>query len=780
VLLLLGALGLDLGVWLAEGRPGVPVDAIVIGAIVALNAALETVHGWRAERALDALEELAAPHSEVLRDGRWVVKPNAEIVPGDRILLTAGSRVPADASVETARGARLDVSNLTGESVPISVTAGDTAEAGTTLVAGRLEATVTATGANSALGRLAHLIGGIDRSPTPLQQRLSHFGRTVAVLALIIAALLTAGGVAAGERLADALLLAVALAVAAVPEGLPAVVTGALALGTQRMAKRNAVVRRLAAVETLGSVDVIAADKTGTLTENRMRLRRVVPALEGGGPGEPGEPGGETLLTAAVLASDGDPDAVRVDPIERALFDAASAHGVPAADVRDAHRVVDGRPFDAAWSFVRSTVETQGGEVSYYKGAPEALLKRCRLSDDDRRAWRDRASALTEQGERVLMVARENGRSERNLMPLGLLAFHDPPREGAKASVASVQSAGARMIMITGDHPNTARAIAQELGLPHATLASGDEVAARAEAGTLTDVDVFARTQPEKKLDVVGAHQQAGSAVAMTGDGVNDAPALRQADVGVAMGERGSDVAREAADLVLLDDDITTLVKAVEEGRNVAANLRAFVRFLFAANLAEVLAVSAAVVASWFAPGGSGTIVPLTASQILWINLMTDALPAFSLALDRRPELMQDPPRAARAALLSPATQRFVLLNGLLLAAVSLATYAWWPQVGLPPEAAPTGVFFILLFGQLTLIDAARRERRTPSRNRFLQVALGISLLLQAAAYLTPALRVALDLQRLPAAAWPAILLAVTLVWTSSRLLTRFTRPKAA
>lgn len=778
VLLLLAALTLDLGIWLAEGRVGVPVDAIVIGAIVVLNAVLETVHGWRAERAIEALEGLAAPKSDVRRDGRWVVKPNAEIVPGDRILLTAGARVAADATVETAQGAKLDVSNLTGESVPIDVTKHDRLDAGTTLVAGRMEATVTATGADSALGRLAHLIGGIDRSPTPLQKRLSRFGRTVAILALFIAGLLTAGGIAAGESVADALLLAVALAVAAVPEGLPAVVTGALALGTQRMAKRNAVVRRLAAVETLGSVDVIATDKTGTLTVNRMRLNRVVAATGSGRPGEPHDPRNDAVLHAAVLASEGDPNSARVDPIERALFDAADACGLKPNELRRETPTVDVRPFDAEWAFVRTTVRTTQGESSYYKGSPEALLERCELGDAAQQAWRDVASDLTRAGERVLMVATGPGREEQGLTPVGLLAFHDPPRVGAASAVAQVQSAGARPVMITGDHPNTAVAIARALGMPHATVASGGgEVATRLEAGTLTEVDVFARTPPERKLDVVQAHQDEGSAVAMTGDGVNDAPALRKADVGVAMGERGSDVAREAADLVLLDDDITTLVAAVEEGRNVAANLRSFVRFLFAANLAEVLAVSAAVVASWFTWNGQVNIVPLAASQILWINLMTDALPAFSLALDRRADLMRDPPEAARAALLSAPTKRFVIFNGLLLAAVSLATYAWWPRLGLAPEGAATGVFFVLLFGQLTLIDAARRERGRPHRNRFLRIALLVSLLLQAVAYLTPAVRTALNLTPLEVAAWPAIGASVALVWAVSRALVRVTRP---
>lgn len=776
VLLLFGALAFDLGAWAVEGADGVPVESVAIAAIVVLNAVLEVLQGVRAERALEALESLATPNVRVWRDGRLVGRPADTLVPGDVIRLASGDRVPADGILESAEGLRLDTSALTGESVPEDRSEGDAVQAGTTVVAGRADARIEATGADSAMGRLATLLGGIDRSPTPLQRRLARFGRRVAQAALVLAGVLVGVGLTLGGALTDTLLLAVALTVAAVPEGLPAVVTGALALGTQRMARRNAVVRRLAAVETLGSVTVICSDKTGTLTENRMRLAGLdVPGPGGPAPADDGDravhAAVHAALRAAVLASDTEPDAETGDPIERAILAAAEARGLDPATVRHEAPRRSSRPFDASWAFLRATVDEDGRCVSYLKGAPEALLDRCELDAASRAAWESRTKARAANGERALLVASGDGEREEGLTPLGLLAFRDPPRSAAPAAIRSAQGAGARIVMITGDHPATARAIAAEVGIPTDRVVTGDEIDALKARGELGRIDVFARTAPERKLEIVEALQAAGETVAMTGDGVNDGPALRRADVGVAMGKRGSDVAREAADLVLLDDDVATLVAAIEEGRAVAANLRAFVRFLFAANLAEVITVSLAFGAALALGNGGIPRAPLTAAQILWINLVTDALPALALALDRRPGVMEDRPRAADAPLLSGGTVRFVLTSGAALSALALAPLAWGPALGLSADASAAGTFTILLLGQLALIDGARRERHAPDANRALLAALAISVGLQAAALGLPPLRAALDVAPLPLVAWPGVLLSTAAAWGVGRAL---------
>ncbi len=777
VLLLLAAAALDITAWTLEGAHGTPFETLAILAIVLLNAGLEVGQGWRAERALAELAALATPQVEVWRDGRLVRRPTDELVPGDRVHLPAGTRVPADGRLVEASGVKLDTSALTGESVPEDRTVGDDVAAGTTLVAGRAAMEVTATGADSAMGRLATLLGGIDRSPTPLQRRMAAFGRRVAWVAAALAAAMLAAGWALGGDPVDSLLLAVALAVAAVPEGLPAVMTGALALGTQRMARRNAVVRRLAAVETLGSVDVVAADKTGTLTRNRMRLAALATP---DGPLELRGDAGTEALRAGVLASDAPADGDAGDPIERALLDAARDADLDPAAVRRAAPRVDERPFDAAWSFLRATVEDDrvgGEEVAYLKGAPEALLARCALDDDARAAWRAANDARAEAGERTLLLARGAGRAEEDLTPIALAAFRDPPREGAADAVAAAGRAGARLVMITGDHPATARAVAAEVGLPTDVVAVGDEVAEHREAGTLRTVDVFARTPPERKLDIVEAYQAAGATVAMTGDGVNDAPALRRADVGVAMGDRGSDVAREAADVVLLDDDVATLVAAIREGRGVAANLRAFVRFLFAANAAEVVTIATGFVLALTA-SGRDAVPPLAAAQILWINLVTDALPALALAWDRRPGLMDDPPHAADAPLLSATTLRFVGLGGGTVAALALAPRAWAPALGASGEAAATATFMVLVLAQLALLDGARRERHRPAPNRGLWAALAFSGALQVAAVGLPPLRTLLGLAPLPLAAVPAVLASTAVAWAAGRAVAAWGGPR--
>ena len=562
IYILLFALVFDLGLWLFEGLQTWPIEASAIGAILLLNAGLGLYQEQRSEAALARLKALAGSQTWVLRDGHFVRLPTEALVPGDCVRLEAGDRVPADGTLVDARAAMLDESILTGESVPVDKGDRDEAFSGTLLVRGKTHLDVTRTGASSAMGRLATMLGDIRAAKTPLERRVDRLGRQIARWVLILAAVLGLLGIAAEglERAPEMILFAVALAVAAVPEGLPAVLTVALALGVERMARHRAVVRRLSAVEALGSVTVIATDKTGTLTENRMEVRSLdatdLPRA----------------LAAIVLANDADLITGAGDPLELGLLRYATTHGVDVARLRHQHPLVAERPFDSAWKFARVTVQENGRLVSYLKGAPEVLLGRSTLSNEDRESWVEKADAYAREGFRVLAVAWAEGETEEPVSLLGLALFWDPPRPEVPNAVRRAQEAGIRVIMITGDHPATALAVANQVGIPGVRVLTGEDLAdyqGAALVEALGEANVFARVRPEQKLQIVEALQAQGQIVAMTGDGVNDAPALKRSDVGVAMGQRGSDVSREVADLVLRDDNFATIVGAVEEGRGI-------------------------------------------------------------------------------------------------------------------------------------------------------------------------------------------------------------------
>src|SRR5687768_6452811 len=657
IFILLFALAFDFGLWVYEGAHAWPVEAIAIGLILLFNAALGLYQEQRSEAALARLKALAGAQAWVLRDGEFVRLPTQDIVPGDWVRLEAGDRVAADGVLRDSHGAMLDESILTGESVPVDKGPGAEAFSGTLLVRGKTYLDVTRTGASSAMGRLATMLGSIEAAKTPLERRVDHLGRQIArwVLALV-AVLGLLGTIAEGlARAPEMIIFAVALAVAAVPEGLPAVLTVALALGVERMARHRAVVRRLSAVEALGSVTVIATDKTGTLTESRMDVRTLdAPDLP-------------RALTAIVLANDADLTTGAGDPLELGLLRHAADNGVDVARLRQEHPAVSERPFDSAWKFARVTVREHGRLVSYLKGAPEILFGRCTLSPGDGESWGAKTDAYAREGFRVLAVAWAEGDTEEQLTLLGLVLFWDPPRPEVPDAVARAQAAGIRVIMISGDHPATALAVAHLIGIPGVRVLTGedlDEYQGSALIEALREVNIFARVRPEQKLQLVEVLQAQGEIVAMTGDGVNDAPALKRSDVGVAMGQRGSDVSREVADLVLLDDNFATIVGAVAEGRGIYENIQKFLRFLFSTNLSEVLLIAAGAVLAFAIdlrdPAGA-LMLPLTAVQILWINLMTDGTPALALAFDRTPGVMQQPPRTADSPLLDRPSVRFVV-----------------------------------------------------------------------------------------------------------------------
>ena len=682
------------------------------------------------------LKALAEPSVWVLRDGRFQRLSARGLVPGDVVRLEAGDRVPADGVLLEGSGLLVDESVLTGESVPVEKGVGEEVFAGTLLVRGRALLEVTRTGAQSAMGRIAHLLAEMEEEKTPLERRLHAFGHRVARLVLLLAlGLLRLGFLGEGVS-AKVVLFAVALAVAAVPEGLPAVLTLALALGVERMARRKAVVRRLSAVEALGSVTVIATDKTGTLTENRMEVQELL------------SPDPEKALLAMVLCNDADLATGAGDPLELGLLRYASRF-LDVERVRREHPRLSERPFDSAWKFMRVTTPLG----SFLKGAPEALIPRLALPQEEQARLFEEAGAHAAKGFRVLALAFGEGEREEGLRFLGFVLLLDPPRPEVPEAVARVLKAGVRVVMVTGDHPATALAIARRVGMPAEVVATGEEREALSDE-ELLKVDVFARVRPEQKLRIVEALQKAGEVVAMTGDGVNDAPALKRADVGVAMGQRGSDVSREVADLVLLDDNFATIVAAIEEGRSIYENIQKFLRFLFSTNLSEVLVVALGMVLAallGLRDEAGHLLLPLTAVQILWINLVTDGLPALALSLDRNPGVLDRPPRPKESPLLDGPSLRFVLLTGALKAGLALGLLGFLPgAVGL--EAAQSATFHFMAIGQLFFAYAARHTDLRPLANPYLHGAVGLSALAQVA--LGVGLPGALEAVPLPLGVW--------------------------
>jgi Ca2+-transporting ATPase len=770
IYILLFALVFDLGVWIYEGAEGWPIEAIAIAFILLLNAVLGLYQELRSEAALTRLKALAAAQSWVLRDGQLVRLPASDLVPGDRVRLEAGDRIPSDGTFVDCHGAMVDESVLTGESVPVDKGDGDEALSGTLLVRGRVHLDVSRTGAASAMGRLAAMLGEITAAKTPLERRVNVLGHQIARWVLILAASLGAGGVLAeGLEHAPALVIfAVALAVAAVPEGLPAVLTVALALGVERMARQHAVVRRLSAVEALGSVTVIATDKTGTLTENRMDVR----VLD-----TPDEP---RALRAIVLANDADPATGAGDPIDLGLLRHAAAHGVDAGELRTAMPIVDERPFDSQWKFTRVTVRETDGDVSYLKGAPEVLIARCTLPESDRQSWLEKADAYAREGFRVIALAWTNGAAEEQLTFLGLALFWDPPRREVPDAVRVAQTAGIRVVMITGDHPATALAVGHLIGLPGVRVLTGEDLSEyhpHELASALREVNVFARVHPEQKLQLVEALQAEGDIVAMTGDGVNDAPALKRSDVGVAMGQRGSDVSREVADLVLLDDNFATIVGAVEEGRNIYENIQKFLRFLFSTNLSEVLLVAAGAVLAFILDlrdGAGRLLVPMTAAQILWINLVTDSLPALALAFDRTPGVMGRKPRPPESPLLDRPSVRFVVGAGTMKALLALAVLGLVPRLGYDVEAARATAFHFMAIGQLLMTYPSRHTWMHPVPNWYLHAAVFGTIVMQVSAAWLPLTASLLGNVWIPPELWALACAGALVSWSLAEVVSRW------
>jgi Ca2+-transporting ATPase len=770
IYILLFALVVDLGIWVYEGARDVPFESIAIALILLLNAGLGVYQESKAEAALARLKALAIAQVWTLRDGKLVHLPSAELVPGDVVRIEAGDRIPADGALRDGQGVMVDESILTGESVPVDKELGAEVFSGTLFVRGKGYVEVTRTGLESAMGRLATMIGTIALEKTPLERRLHVFGGQIAKAVAALGVVLVVGGlfVEGVEHLGHVFIFAVALAVAAIPEGLPAVLTLTLALGVERMAKRKAIVRRLSAVEALGSVTVIATDKTGTLTENRMYVKGV------------DSPDPARALRAMVFANDAEVLTKAGDPLELALLEYAQAQGLdPVALGRECPRE-SARPFDSTYKFMRATVREGGGSASYLKGAPEVILARCRLAPAERKAWEERAERHAGEGARVLAVAAGAGDAEVDLDFLGLALLWDPPRPEVPAAIGQAQAAGIRVIMITGDHPGTALAVARAVGIAPTGVLTGADLEHLSDDALREQVracNVFARVAPEHKLRLVDALKRAGEVVAVTGDGVNDAPALKRSDVGVAMGQRGSDVSREVADLVLMDDNFATIVAAIEEGRSIYENIQKFIRFLFSTNVALVLLVVLGLGASWLfgvEDVAGGLFLPLTAVQLLWINIIADGPPALALALDRNPGVMAQRPRDPAAPLLDRASLQFILVTGFVKAIVGVFILVLMPRLAYGPAATRTAVFLYESLAQLVFAYPARRISVLPLRNVALHVSIVFGVGLQVLTITVPALRDLLALAPLDLRALLVVTVGVLVSWGVAEAMSRW------
>ncbi|RED86294.1 Ca2+-transporting ATPase [Cohnella phaseoli] len=849
------------GATIISGLLGEMLDALTIIAIILINGVLGFYQEYRAERSLRALKELSAPFAKVVRDGELLHIPARELVSGDVVLLESGDRVPADLRFVECNDCSVDESALTGESVPVVKTAGklDTADLalgdrkncgylGTMVTRGTAKGIVTVTGMQTEMGKIADLIQQTEEAETPLQHRLEQLGKILIVVALALTVVVVLAGILHGQPAYDMFLAGVSLAVAAIPEGLPAIVTIALALGVQRMIKRRAIVRKLPSVETLGCASVICSDKTGTLTQNKMTVTK----LWLGGrtvevTGEGYEPTGllkengksidakgdaalRRLTQIAALCNNSDlsqqeaaADAkkrkstkgelpvseamewkIQGDPTEAALLVLAAKTGLVKSALQSLYTRVKEFPFDAERKRMSVLVSHQGGKLVCAKGAPDLLVSQCAyvLWDDQvvpfTASLKNKVLAANEamarESLRVLGMAYRDVKAhetcasgeqaESGLIFVGLTGMMDPPRKEVKEAIYKCRQAGIKTVMITGDHGTTAEAIARTLGIigREGRVITGTELAAMTDEDlekVADDVNVYARVSPEHKLRIVQALQRRGHVVAMTGDGVNDAPAVKAADIGIAMGITGTDVTKEASALVLSDDNFSSIVAAVEEGRGIYENIRKFIRYLLASNVGEIMTMFLAMMA--------GLPLPLVPIQILWVNLVTDGLPAMALGVDQaESDLMQQKPRAAKENIFARRLGWKIVSRGVLIGLCTLGAFVLALKAGEGQSNqlvhAQTVAFATLVMAQLIHVFDCRSSRsifhRKLLENKFLVFAVLSSLVLMLAVLyiepLQPVFKtVPLDLRDwalvLVAAGIPTFALGAGSVWSSSK-----------
>lgn len=869
IILLLIATAISAGLWFYERESALPYEAIAIFAVVLLNAIMGYVQESRAEEAVAALCQMSAAQADVIRDGERRSIPAAEVVPGDIVLIEEGDTIPADARLIQSTALQTAEAALTGESLPVSkdiqpilqeVELGDRHNmifSGTAATFGHGRAVVVATGMETQMGHIAGMLKAVPQDTTALQKELARVGKLLGVIVVVIAVIMIATiilveDVRSFKALFDTLILGVALAVAAIPEGLPAVVTAVLALGVQRMARRNAIVRNLPAVETLGSATVIASDKTGTLTKNEMTVRVVITAsgrvlMGGAGYAPEGEVrrdlGEESSRSAhhafsqdSAASESGIDGALRIE-LERALAVADQANNAVLQE-HDGHWTVQGDPTEGAlivaarkaglksealdarfkrvgelpfsserklMTTLHTDTERQERMLVFTKGAPDALLSRCThelvgketrpLTPDRREAILKANEQLAAEALRTLGVAfralpaagldpdEADDRVEQDLVFAGLIGMIDPPREEARKAVKRAKTAGIRPIMITGDHPVTATVIAAQLGIAAdgRALTGGEleKLSDEALDQVIGDVSVYARVSPEHKLRIVKALQRTGEITAMTGDGVNDAPSLKTADIGVAMGITGTDVSKEAADMVLADDNFASIVAAIEEGRTIFSNIRKFLRYLLSSNIGEVLTMFFGVLLADFIglrAEDQLIVLPLLATQLLWINLVTDGAPALALGVDPPDaEVMQKPPRPKGEGVLTPQMWSGIVFIGVITAVGTLLVL----DASLPGgfiegsgsmRYAQTMAFTTLVLFSLFNVLNARSDEQSAFiglfSNRWLWLSLLLSLGLQVAVIYVPALQQAFSTVGLSPGDWLlCTLMASSVLW---------------
>ncbi len=767
-----------------SGFMGEMTEAVTIIAIVVVNAIMGFVQEFKTEKTMEALKSLAAPSAKVIRDEQLINIPAEEIVPGDVLVIEAGDRIAADAAILESSSLQVDESLLTGESVPAEKAALKNHKAiidpfdkktsvfmGTVVTGGRGKAVVYATGMKTEMGHIADMIQNIEDDETPLQRRLAHLGKFIAIGCLLICAIVSVTGVIRGEKLFTMLLSGISLAVAAVPEGLPAIVTISLALGVQRMLKRNALIRKLPAVETLGCASIICSDKTGTLTENKMTVRKIYAsgyqlAVTGNGynlegsflvdnrPSDPlkvegiklaleigvlcnnsviTRPVAETTALGKIKSIFSKQDTLKIsgDPTEIALTIAAAKAGITRVGLSAAYERIDELPFDSDRKCMSIVCKNSKGEVYVFtKGAPDIIIDKCnrimsakgiiKLDELTRRSITKINDGMANNALRVMGLAfrkletgsyNSNKNIENDLVFVGLMGMIDPPRKEAVDAVQKCKLAGIKPVMITGDHKLTATAIARELNI----FCEGDNVLTGAELDVMSEkqleemaptVSVYARVSPKHKLLIVRVLKKLGHIVAMTGDGVNDAPAVKEADIGVSMGITGTDVTKEASSMVLLDDNFATIVAAVEEGRVIYNNIRKFIRYMLACNLGEVLTMFLGMI-MWLP-------IPLLPIQILWVNLVTDGLPAIALGLDpAENDIMLRKPRGAKDHIFSQGLLKLIVSRGVFIGLSTLGVFVSILYFVNNVELARTGAFMTLVMTQLIHVFECKSETKT-------------------------------------------------------------------
>ena len=791
ILILIAAAVISFVIACVDGNPKEFFEPALILLIVILNAAMGVMQESKAEKALDALKSMSAPHARVLRDGEEKIVDASELVPGDIIKLEAGDFIPADARLLASASLKSEESALTGESVPSEKDAeaeihenaplGDRSNmvfSGCSVTYGTATAVVTATGMDTEMGKIANLLDSESEGQTPLQEKLAQLGKYLGILALVACGIIFVVGVLNGIHVMEIFMTAVSLAVSAIPEGLPAIVTIVLSIGVQRMVKRNALIRRLPAVETLGSASIICSDKTGTLTQNRMTLVKAY----FDGQSEPEDISENVsadikkLLTYGTLCCDGsvvfkDNEELHIgDPTETAIVLAAHKNGITKDDLAKMYPRLGEIPFDSDRKLMTTINQIDGKNIVIVKGAFDVMASRCIAGDLE--TAKAVTESMSENALRVLAVAyKEIDTIPEALTPealeceltfLGLVGMIDPPRPEAKVAVATCRSAGIKPVMITGDHVVTATAIAKELGI----YTKGDKSITGAELDAMTDteldsevekISVYARVSPENKIRIVKAWQRKGQVVSMTGDGVNDAPALKAADIGCAMGITGTDVAKGAADMTLTDDNFATIVEAVREGRGIYANIKKVVGFLLGTNIGEVITVFVAMLL-WHK-------TPLLSMQLLWINLVTDSMPAIALGMEAvESDVMEKKPKPKNEGIFAHGLGIRVVLQGMMFALLTLIGFVIGEKATGTTEGGQTLAFMILALSQVVQSYNMRSEHSLFKigmfSNKKLNGAALISLLLVALVLFTP-LRVAFELVLLP---WQLYLIGLGLI----------------